>query len=142
MVTKALDYALRALTYISSGPAEKFFGVRELAGAIDAPATYLGKVLQNLVRIGYLKSTTGPGGGFALSRPPEEISLLDLIHAIDGEGIEAKCVLGLDQCTDEKPCPVHALWVEQRELLITELKAKTLSDSAELLQQLQKDTDR
>ncbi len=130
MVSKAMDYALRALTYMAVNPDTKWFGAQELASKADVSRTYLGKILQQLVREGYLVSTTGPGGGFGLARPPEKIHLMELLKLFDGERIYDNCFLGLADCSDRNPCPIHATWKRCREQLVREFENTTVKDAA------------
>lgn len=62
-----------------------------LAAAFDLPSHYLNKFLQALTRAGVLTSTAGPRGGFRLARRPEEITLLDVVEAIEGRGPVFRC---------------------------------------------------
>ncbi|HFE64736.1 MAG TPA: Rrf2 family transcriptional regulator, partial [Caldithrix sp.] len=71
---------------------------------------FLTKILQILTRKNILTSYRGPNGGVGFALPPENISLKDVIVAIDGTAIFEQCILGLNQCSDENPCPLHNEW--------------------------------
>ncbi len=118
MISKAMDYALRAIVYMARQKERNFFGVKELARDVKVSPSYLGKVLQGLVKKGYLKSITGPGGGFALAKSPNDITLMDLIVAVDGKRALRPCFLGRADCNDLNPCPIHDIWKESRTTLI------------------------
>ena len=82
-------------------------GIRDIAAGIDSPELYLAKILQDLSRKGLISSIKGPNGGFyitevALSRP-----LSDIVEAVDGNSIFVGCALGLKQCSEVNPCPLH-----------------------------------
>jgi len=108
MFSKACEYALRAVLYVSSkagkGPKP---GIAEIAKEIDAPAAFTGKILQTLVREGILSSVKGPNGGFFLSPDSKPISLGSIVMAIDGTDVLHTCTLGLKECSDKFPCPLH-----------------------------------
>ena len=62
-----------------------------------------------------MTSFRGPKGGVALAKPAAEISLLDVVQAIDGESLFTDCVLGLNNCSDDQPCPLHNQWTGIRQ---------------------------
>ncbi|MCB1309112.1 MAG: Rrf2 family transcriptional regulator [Leptospiraceae bacterium] len=127
MISKALDYAMRSMVYMTAQGDNTYFGVKELAEKIQVSSTYLGKVLQSLVKSGYLKSTTGPGGGFALARDPETIKLIELIECVDGSRLREKCILGLTECSEANPCPIHETWKSCRSQLTDDLSETSLA---------------
>ena len=125
-----MDYALRALTYMAVNPKTKWFGAQELSQKTGVSRTYLGKILQQLVREGYLVSTTGPGGGFGLALPPEDIRLMELLKLFDGKRLYDTCFLGLADCSDTNPCPIHTTWKKCRGDLIREFENTSVKDAA------------
>lgn len=130
MISSALDYALRSLVYMASRPDREYFGVREISENIDVSRTYLGKILQQLAKAGYLTSTTGPGGGFALAHKPNKVTIFEIMQAIDAHAnIEARCILGLAECSDENPCPVHNTWKKCRREMMSTFRKTTLADA-------------
>lgn len=129
MVSKAFDYALRSLVYMSANPDQEFFGVKELAADIKVSKTYLGKILQDLVRHGFLKSITGPGGGFGLAKPAKKIKMKDILDVIDGNRLEDNCILGLGECSDSNPCPIHDTWKKHKKELIEKFKKTSIEEA-------------
>ncbi len=130
MISRALDYALRSLVYMASHRERQYFGVREIAESVDVSRTYLGKILQQLVKAGYLTSTTGPGGGFALAREPKDIPIFHIMEAIEENmHLLDRCILGLAECSDQNPCPVHSTWKDCRKKLVTKFRKTTLADA-------------
>ncbi len=106
----ATKYAIRALCHLARQPTGAPAQAREISEALDIPYHYLSKILQDLARKGLLSSTKGPGGGFRLNRPPAETSLYSLIEAVEGPISDDQCMLGLDACSDQAPCPMHEFW--------------------------------
>ena len=130
MVSKAFDYALRSMVYMASNPEQSYFGVKDLAENIQVSKTYLGKILQDLVRHGYLKSITGPGGGFGLQKQPKKITMKEILEVVDGSRLEDNCILGQSECSDKNPCPIHDHWKKNKKELLALFKRTTIEEAA------------
>lgn len=104
MLPKTAEYALRATVWLGREP-QRPVSAEALAESIRVPRRYLHKVLQDLVRAGLVRSQSGPGGGYALDRLPEEITILDVIVAVGPIERIRTCPLGLDSHTSL--CPLH-----------------------------------
>lgn len=104
MLPKTAEYALRTVACLAgdSGQAES---ADHLAGQTKVPRRYLHKVLQDLVRAGLVRSRSGPGGGYALARPAEKITILDVVNAVAPLERIRHCPLGLPSHTSL--CPLH-----------------------------------
>lgn len=114
MLSKSCQYAIRSLLYICSKTNEGHrVTLSSIAEAIDSPTAFTSKILQQLVAAGLITSTKGGNGGFGINNFVE-IKLGTIIHAIDGDSISQKCFLGLPECSDSKPCPVHHLYAPVR----------------------------
>ncbi len=101
-------------------------GLKVITKAIDSPEAYTAKILQQLVRSKLLISVRGPSGGFKL--PDKPITLIEIVVAIDGDSLVNSCVLGLEECSSEHPCPVHNKFVSARDYLKGVLTTTKLSD--------------
>jgi len=101
--------------------------IRELAAKLDIPYHFLAKILQSLATKGILNSQRGPAGGFALSKPPEEINLISVVEAIDGLAISNQCVLGFPECGGSNPCALHHQWGDIREAVQKMLMNKSIA---------------
>jgi len=108
MFSKSTEYAIRAMVYlaVNSSPKQRY-GTKKIAEDLDFPEHFLGKVLQQLARKNIISSAKGPNGGFCIDNNAIEISLLKIIESIDGLAFFSTCGLGLHECNDEKPCPIH-----------------------------------
>lgn len=131
--TETGKYAIRALLYltnIAAGDVTTTAG--EIAEAEDIPPYYLAKVLKDLSNVGILDSVRGRGGGFQLSRPADQISVLEVLEVAEGlsRRVEA-CVLGLDECSDKAPCALHDYWAEFRNTTLRTLADLSLADLLE-----------
>ena len=133
MFSKACEYGIKATLYIAKQAlkSDKRTGVKDIAKEINSPEAFTAKIMQILSRNGVVKSMKGPSGGFyILKEDLEKISLSKVVEAIDGNDIYRNCSLGLVECNEEKPCPLHAQFKEIREKLTTMLTTTTLLDLA------------
>lgn len=128
--TDSGKYAIRALTYMAARPdKDNPVAAADVAEAEEIPPYYLAKVLQDLARADLLSSVRGRGGGFLLKRAPEDIAVLEILEAVENvRRLTTECVLGLDQCNDDVPCPLHNTWKQFRENLLANLHKLTLRD--------------
>ncbi len=126
--SKSCEYALRILTQIPQDRiGEKILAV-DLCRKAKVPVSSSRKVLQLLVENKYLEAIPGPGGGYRLLKKPNELTLLALVKAIDGQNVFDKCIMGLPHCGSKNPCPIHSLWQRVKGDMINEMSNKTLSD--------------
>lgn len=108
MLSNTCKYAVRAVIYISVYASDKKkVGIKQIATELDIPSPFLGKILQTLSKHNILNSTKGPHGGFYLSRPAEEIALMDIVEIIDGTEIFTSCLIRTSECSDDEPCGLH-----------------------------------
>lgn len=108
MFSKTCEYAIRAMIFIAQKSSEGMrTGIKEIAAEIDSPAHFIAKILQGLSRRGLVQSVKGPNGGFYLDEVSMRLSLADVVRAIDGDKIFSGCGLGLKQCSEKHPCPIH-----------------------------------
>lgn len=126
MYSKGCEYAIRALTHVVSTEGKERFQAAEVCEEVGIPEPYTRKVLQALVSDGLLNAVRGPHGGYELVRPASEISMLELIKAVDGQDTFDGCVLGLPMCGCAKPCPLHETWGPVKGELLTCLASVTL----------------
>jgi Rrf2 family transcriptional regulator, iron-sulfur cluster assembly transcription factor len=125
------EYGIRALTKLAGDvPAGRFCLLRDILEGIDLPQHFVGKIFQTLVRAEILVSAKGRGGGFALKRPPHEITLRQIVEAIDGTQRISRCILGFAICSDEQACPQHDHWKTIRVQIDQLLNTTTLADLA------------
>lgn len=130
LYSKPCEYAIRALTFLANSGAGTSVGAREIARTEHIPLPVLGKILQELVRKGLLSSRRGPGGGFKLARRAELITLRDIVAAIDGLDHFMHCVLGLEQCSEEAPCPLHKSWKVLRAKIFEDMETTNVAQMA------------
>src|SRR5262245_36404222 len=128
MFSKTAEYALRATIYIAQRSADEDKpGLPEIAKAIDSPRSFTAKILQLLTRDGKLVSSVrGPNGGFFLSDKAKRLPVRAILEAVGEDEVLEKCVLGLKQCSESKPCPMHGQYKSIKQQLIKLFETKTI----------------
>jgi Rrf2 family protein len=120
MFSKACEYGIRAMLHIAhKSQAKERVGVKDIAKAINSPEAFTGKIMQQLSKSGLVQSIKGPHGGFWINDEDRvKINLRQIVEVIDGDQIYVGCGLGLSQCNDKEPCPMHNQYQPVREALI------------------------
>ncbi|GAB6166344.1 hypothetical protein JCM19992_23440 [Thermostilla marina] len=125
--SRTTGYAILAL-----GCLERTQGAWVLSKQINActgiPMPYLRKILHALGKAGLVETKRGYQGGFRLAQPAGEIRLIDVITAVEGEIAEKVCILGLRECNDKAPCPLHSYAGELRQELLEKLRNTSVAD--------------
>ena len=139
MFSKACEYGIRAMLHVAhKSQAKERVGVKDIAKAINSPEAFTGKIMQQLSKRGLVRSIKGPSGGFWIDdEAREKINLRQIVEVLDGDKIYIGCGLGLSQCNDQKPCPMHDQYKDVRDALIKihtsanlDQLAKTLDENA------------
>lgn len=129
MFSKACEYAIKATLFVAQKSKDGArIGVKEIAVGIDAPESFIGKVLQDLSRKQLISSVRGPNGGFYLDDDNRKSSIADIVVAVDGDRLYVDCVIGLKLCSEKNPCPVHFEYKEIKRNLIKMLENSTIAD--------------
>jgi Rrf2 family iron-sulfur cluster assembly transcriptional regulator len=126
LLSKSCVYGLRASIYLATKENNDFVPIKKMSETIEISHHFLTKILQQLTAEGLLDSYKGPNGGVRLNKPASEITLMDLVLAIDGQGLFTQCALGLPGCSNINPCPLHDKWIETRDKIVDMLKNSTL----------------
>jgi len=121
---KRTDRSLQALEALAL--AESGMAGSKLAAAIGTTTNYLPQVMKPLVAAGWVSATSGPRGGYVLATDIEQISILDVVEAVEGPTETGQCVLKDAPCPTVESCAFHSSWVRARDALINELGATPL----------------
>lgn len=105
LISQTSEYALRAMVHLAAS--NQRASVRDISERVDVPTAYLGKVLKHLVRARLITARRGPGGGVALAKPADQISVFDIVDAVDPIEHIRRCPLGHPE-PDGALCPLHA----------------------------------
>lgn len=130
LLSKSCVYGLRAALYLATNRNEEYISIKKISKKLDISFHFLTKILQQLTASNLLESLQGPKGGVRLAQPAGEISLRDIVVAIDGDDLLTSCVLGLPGCGKEKPCPLHDMWQNTRHQIKTMLETTSLIEVA------------
>lgn len=135
MLSNSSKYALKAVLYLAlhSDENNKMM-VKDISERINVPKAYIAKLLQELSRRKIISSTKGPKGGFYINPSNKNQSIMQIIEIIDGKKKMESCILGLEDCNEHKPCPIHSLLSPSRSKMIALLESKTLNDLAKDLE--------
>ncbi|MGF1671074.1 MAG: RrF2 family transcriptional regulator [Balneolaceae bacterium] len=132
MFSASCHYGLQAMFYIAlHSTKENNVDLSEIASEQEIPKHFLSKILQMLVKKKLLFSMKGPNGGFRLSRPAHEITLIEIVEAIDGLDIFNQCGIDFGECNEQDPCPIHNEYKKIRKKVFYLFKNKTLENLAD-----------
>jgi Rrf2 family protein len=129
-ITRAADYAVRVMVHLASLPPGTRVQKNALVELSEAPQSFLSKVLQRMVARDLITSRRGSGGGFELAGSAHQVSVLNVVEAIDGPIHLNLCVPGASGCERSLACAVHPVWVEAREALAKVLSKATMAKLA------------
>ena len=132
MLSKSCEYAVKAMLHIAhKSQLNERVGIKNIAKAIDSPEAFTAKILQQLAKKGLTKSFKGPSGGFWIDEEDRKnINLQQIVEVIDGDRIYKGCGLGLNNCLDNKPCPMHDHYKHIRKMIIKLHSEITLEELA------------
>ena len=125
-ITRETDYGVRCVLYLAR-KAQEIAPVNEIAKAMHIPKSFLAKILQRLVKAGIVISGRGISGGFSLAKKPENISILDVVKAIQGDSAINICAIDKKMCRLSKTCSVHPVWVELRGIIERRLQKENFA---------------
>lgn len=108
MFSKTCEYAIRALIFIAQKSKDgSRISIKDISSGIDSPEYFIAKILQDLSRKGFVQSAKGPNGGFYMEGKNLQQSVADIVREIDGDKLFTGCGLGLKECSEDHPCPIH-----------------------------------
>ena len=128
---KETEYALRALVYIQlQNTKERRPGIAEIASEIETPQSFTAKILQRLVKQGFVESLKGINGGFFFNPAKENLPLKKVIVSIEGDSLFSGCGFGLIHCDENNPCPLHFSYAPIREAINNLVSNETIQSLA------------
>ena len=127
-ITRQADYAVRAVNYLSQLGPDQRAATSQIAQEQRIPPSFLAKIVSQLSVAGLLQTSRGARGGVSLARPPEDITLLEVVDAIDGPIYLNECVADNgSSCVFGEECPVRPVWCEAQEELVQRLSNATFA---------------
>ena len=124
-ITRQADYALRAMLYLTRLEANQRAATSQIAQEQHIPPSFLAKIISQLSIAGLIHTSRGARGGVSLARSPEEISILEVVEAIDGPLSLNECTQSPTACPFGDTCPLHSLWCETQAELVQRLRTTT-----------------
>jgi Rrf2 family iron-sulfur cluster assembly transcriptional regulator len=129
-ITREGDYGIRSVLYLARQPFKKVSFVNEISEEYKIPRSFLAKILQKLVKAKLVRSYRGVKGGFSLAKQAREISVLDVLEAIEGKLAINVCLEDKKKCSFSKHCPTHFLWNSVQTKVLDTLKKANFDDLA------------
>jgi Rrf2 family protein len=121
-ITRQADYAVRAVLYLARLGENERAATSQVAKQQHIPPSFLAKIISQLSIAGILHTSRGARGGVTLAHEPKEITLLEVIEAIDGPIMLNECVGEQGTCLFDESCPLRPIWCEAQSELVTRLK--------------------
>lgn len=129
MLSKSCIYSLRSIIFIAHNASKELkIGIKEIAKELELPEPYLGKILQQLTRHKIIQSVKGPHGGFYIGEESKDVKIIRVIEVMDGLDFFYSCGLGLKECSEEHPCPLHDDFKIYRDGLFTLFNNTSIAD--------------
>lgn len=130
--TRAVEYAFRALRFLSKQDQNRWFAIQEIADAEDIPHQFLAKVMQRLNRKKLVVSFCGKKGGYKMARPPKEIKLGEILRAVEGPPSLNVCIIKPDKCRFHTACLMRGIWIEMQKAMFSILDKYSLADVVDI----------
>lgn len=124
-ITRQADYALRAMLYLSRLDTNIRAATSQIADEQQIPPSFLAKIISQLSIAGLISTSRGARGGVTLARPAEDITLLDVVEAIDGPISLNVCSHSAGACPFGEDCPIQPIWSDAQIELVNRLKSTT-----------------
>lgn len=126
-ITRQADYAVRAVVYLSELGPDRRAATSQIAQEQQIPPSFLAKIVSQLSVAGLLQTSRGARGGVSLAKPPENISLLEVVEAIDGPIWLNECVADPSACTFGSTCEMKPVWCDAQAELVAKLSGTNFS---------------
>jgi Rrf2 family protein len=129
-ISRQTDYACRVILHLAMLPPGERVTAQGIAKRRLIPRAFVRRVITRLANAGLVTTARGVNGGLELARPASEISLLDVVQAMEGPLALNACVVNPQECPLMKVCSVHEAWVQARDALVAELSQSTFDELA------------
>ena len=124
-VSRQADYATRTIYYLSQLDLQERASTKAIAKDQRIPLSFLTKIISRLSVAGLIHTTRGSQGGVSLTRPPSEISLLEVVEAIDGTVMLNECVTDPNDCEYSEDFPLRPVWCDIQAVLVNQMQSAT-----------------
>jgi len=129
-ISRRTDYGVRIVLHLATLPQDERAVAHNIADRQKIPRPFLAKIISQLCLAGLLTTYRGAGGGVALAKPAAEITLLEVVEALEGSIRLNRCVIRPDDCPRNSYCPVHLVWSKAQADLVDRLSSTTFETLA------------
>ncbi len=129
-ITREGDYGIRSVLYLARQPLKKISFVNEISEEYKIPRSFLAKILQKLVKAKVVRSYRGVKGGFSLVKQARDISLLEVLEAVEGKLSLNICLTDKKKCGFSKHCPINSVWANVQSKVAEMLRKTNFEDIA------------
>jgi len=126
-ITRQADYALRAMYYLSKMDPNQRAATSQIAQDQRIPPSFLAKIISQLSIAGLIHTSRGARGGVSMARSPGDISILEVVEAIDGPIMLNECTSSTEACPFGEECPIRPLWCSTQDELVDRLRETTFA---------------
>jgi Rrf2 family protein len=130
-ITRQADYALRAMIYLARQEPDQRSATSQIAEVQRIPPSFLAKIISQLAIAGLIHTSRGARGGVNLARQPADISVLEVVEAIDGPIMLNECTDDPSSCPFGPDCPIRPLWCSTQADLVDKLKNTSFAEIVE-----------
>jgi Rrf2 family iron-sulfur cluster assembly transcriptional regulator len=127
-LSRESEYGIQGLIHLAQQPTGTILQLATIAEAQHLPQSFLAKIFQKLTQYGLVRSFRGATRGYALSRPASDISLREILEAVEGPGLFEHCIFWSHHCADTNPCVLHEGWKQIKPKLTAMMEVTTLQD--------------
>jgi Rrf2 family transcriptional regulator, iron-sulfur cluster assembly transcription factor len=128
VITRATEYAVRTVVFLAQQPKNEIVLKKDICRTQEVTPAFLTKILQPLIKAGIVSSQRGVGGGFLLARDPNQITLLDILQAEEGQLKLNHCLVDTNLCHRDSYCSAHEVWYEAQNEMAEVLRRYTVAD--------------
>jgi Rrf2 family transcriptional regulator, iron-sulfur cluster assembly transcription factor len=130
-LTRGGEYGIRGVLYLAQQEEGRVSMLSAIAQAQDVPPRFLAKIFQSLAKAGVVKSHRGAKGGFSLARPASEVTIRDVVEAIEGPIQLNVCLAEPGECDQDHYCPMHQVWQDAQVRMLEVLGHTTFAEMAQ-----------
>ena len=135
-LTRGGEYGIRGVLYLAQQEDGKVSMLSAIAKTQDVPPRFLAKIFQALAKAGVVKSHRGAKGGFSLARPASDITVRDVIEAVEGPVLLNVCLAAPGECARDTICPMHSIWSEAQDKMMAVLAKSNFAELAKAARQM------
>ena len=127
-LSRESEYGIQGLIHLAQQPAGTVMQLAAIADAQALPQSFLAKIFQKFTQYGLVRSFRGATRGYTLGRPADEITLKEVLEAVEGPGFFERCIFWSNRCAEENPCVLHEGWKQIKPTLTAMMEETTVQD--------------